>query len=372
MNQEESFDALVGRLYEAAVVPELWNAALLDMSAWIGADAFHLFAWDQAEGRARLALVSHPHFVDVIRKFDDYYGKVDVVRERALSVAPGEFFVTQNHFDDSFVRRNEWFQDFLIPNGMCWSTGGTVPIEQGVHTVLAMLRANDRGRYNDDELVRARRLWGHFQRASSLFVQTESLRQQSALGQRGLDHMEVGVVSTDHRGYLLYANRQAEAIVGASGMLRVRNGFLGAADPTADGTLRAAIALAATKQRSTSLPMVDPHPGRAELFVTVSPLRDSSSAWSVLHRPAVLVLLRSRGRQRMLTGQQLVQLFRLTPAEARLARAMTLGRMPEEFATDCGLSMATVRTQLRKVFEKTGTRRQPELIRLLASIPPTR
>jgi DNA-binding CsgD family transcriptional regulator len=74
----------------------------------------------------------------------------------------------------------------------------------------------------------------------------------------------------------------------------------------------------------------------------------------------------------MLSGQQLVQLFRLSPAEARLARALALGKTPEEFATECELSMATVRTQLRKVFEKTGTARQAELMKLLVSVPPTR
>lgn len=370
--EEDAIDGLIGQLYEAALSPELWHPTLLRMGSVIGADAFHLFAWDQGADSARLALISHPHFLDVIRKFDEYYGKIDVVRERALSVAPGHFFVTQDHFNERFIRGNEWFQDFMIPNEMCWSIGGTVPVEQQVHTVLAMLRANDRGRYEAEELERAHRIWAHFKRATSLFIQTESVRQRAAIGESGLDQMEIGILTTDDRGRVLYSNRLGDAIIRASRTLRVRQGAFGSTDPAVDASLQTAIKTAAERGRSSSLTVADSNGVQSDLLLTVSPIRESSSTWSVLLKPAALVLLRSRTRQRMLSGQQLVQLFRLSPAEARLARALALGKTPEEFATECELSMATVRTQLRKVFEKTGTARQAELMKLLVSVPPTR
>ena len=68
----------------------------------------------------------------------------------------------------------------------------------------------------------------------------------------------------------------------------------------------------------------------------------------------------------------LEQIFSLTPAEARLALLLVGSKTLAEVAEMLHLSIATVRTQLRAVFEKTHTHRQAELVVLvsrLAALP---
>lgn len=62
------------------------------------------------------------------------------------------------------------------------------------------------------------------------------------------------------------------------------------------------------------------------------------------------------------------RIWGLTAAEARVAASLAAGLSPAEIAVRHGVSEATVRTQMRTIFEKTGTHRQGELIRLLTSI----
>ena len=62
--------------------------------------------------------------------------------------------------------------------------------------------------------------------------------------------------------------------------------------------------------------------------------------------------------------------FGLTPCEARVAVALSTGMTPSEIARHHGISMGTVRSQLKSVFVKTGTKRQPELIAVLARLLP--
>ena len=64
--------------------------------------------------------------------------------------------------------------------------------------------------------------------------------------------------------------------------------------------------------------------------------------------------------------------IQFSAAEARLARALCHGDSLDEYATDQGLKLPTVKTQLRSVFAKTGTERQASLIRLLSGIPVVR
>jgi DNA-binding CsgD family transcriptional regulator len=66
---------------------------------------------------------------------------------------------------------------------------------------------------------------------------------------------------------------------------------------------------------------------------------------------------------------ELVQsLFDPTPAEARVARSLSAGETVEKIASIGGVSLNTVRSQLRCVPEKTGCHRQAEVVALLSGI----
>ena len=54
-----------------------------------------------------------------------------------------------------------------------------------------------------------------------------------------------------------------------------------------------------------------------------------------------------------------------TAREATLAGALTDGCTLAEAATTLGISIHTARTHLKRVFRKTGTSRQTELLRLV-------
>lgn len=60
--------------------------------------------------------------------------------------------------------------------------------------------------------------------------------------------------------------------------------------------------------------------------------------------------------------------FNLTPAEARLAAALASGAWLQNYAQTSGVSINTVKTQLRMLFQKTGTSRQVDLVRLLLEL----
>jgi DNA-binding NarL/FixJ family response regulator len=64
------------------------------------------------------------------------------------------------------------------------------------------------------------------------------------------------------------------------------------------------------------------------------------------------------------------RLFGLTNAEADVALRVLCGGGLKPIAADLALSMATVKTHLHHIFNKTDTHRQAELVRLLSAIIP--
>jgi DNA-binding CsgD family transcriptional regulator len=65
----------------------------------------------------------------------------------------------------------------------------------------------------------------------------------------------------------------------------------------------------------------------------------------------------------------LSRMYDLTPAEAKVAVHIAKGRSPAEAADRLGISQDTVRTHLKRIFNKTGTNRQSELITLIVNSP---
>lgn len=64
----------------------------------------------------------------------------------------------------------------------------------------------------------------------------------------------------------------------------------------------------------------------------------------------------------------LQSVFRLTPAEAKVAQRIGCGDTPDEIAEQHNISPGTVREQLKAIFQKTHTRRQAQLVCLLARL----
>nr|WP_255613894.1 helix-turn-helix transcriptional regulator [Pseudogemmobacter faecipullorum] len=70
--------------------------------------------------------------------------------------------------------------------------------------------------------------------------------------------------------------------------------------------------------------------------------------------------------RRTLRAQIFAARHRLTPAEAKVASLILQGHRPKEIARDLGVSVETVRSQLKAVFAKTGAASQADLVRIAA------
>jgi DNA-binding CsgD family transcriptional regulator len=62
--------------------------------------------------------------------------------------------------------------------------------------------------------------------------------------------------------------------------------------------------------------------------------------------------------------------FGLTPAEARLALQLVAGETLRAAAVNLGISYETARTELKNIFNKTGTCRQAELVIVIVTALP--
>ena len=368
-----SFDALVHAIYDAALLPEGWPAVWETVTAWIGADSFHFFSWDP---RAAAPLLSHAstHLSSTsLDAYADYYGAIDPRRQLVERLPVGELFICHQNFDARYVSRSEYYQDYLLPWDLRYVLGGSLRRSAECDVYFAWMRGQSRGQFTDEECLNANRIVPHLVRAVALEFQSNTLQDVQRISTYALDQMEVGVIALDAQGRACYCNAVADAFLRAQRGIKVIQGIVRAMNVADDQRMQAARLRVVERGESICFSIFGP---TAELTpkITVTVARlPSEHPVARLHQSAkVLMLVNDASRRRVLTTKQSVQMFGLTEAEARLARALTQGGTMEQYALENHRSIATVRAHMRSIFVKTGTGRQSELVRLLVAVPAVR
>ena len=187
-----------------------------------------------------------------------------------------------------------------------------------------------------------------------------------------LETSGAGVILVDEHGVVLNTNAVADAMLAETQQLGLFDGKIVAHRQAEQQLLKDHIRTMAHHQSPNSRPDCyatlalsrDDHLIPVTAIIRPGPPYAPISA--PLRRTAVIVL-RDPARQNPLDAIDIEHLFKLTKAEAKLARLLAAGMNTEEAAIQLSVSKHTVRSQLQSIFTKTGTNRQTELVRLLLS-----
>lgn len=368
--------ALTAQIYRAATEPARLTDVLQTLAEEIGAAGWHFLGWDVEEGRDLIGL-SNDFVRDarMLEHYDAHFGKVDPRRALAGRTGPGVVIQCDEHFDSRFVARSEFYQDFLRPAGVRCSIGLCLHRTPGVDYQVGFVRSIDRGSYapRAEQLLNA--LSAPLMHAVRFIEQWRSLQRQTHLSTAGLETAGVALLGLTVTGRVVHANAAAEALLRQGRPLQWRGQRLAAAQGREQTALVGALAvLASTGQPQTLLVGRDGDAPHCLLLVAAP--RDEAAAADGLgsHGDERLLLcivspLHTRAAPSV---RQLRSLFGLTPAEARLVRALCADETPQSYADSQGVRISTVRTHMYAVFAKTGVTRQSELLRLVGSVPAAR
>jgi DNA-binding CsgD family transcriptional regulator len=177
------------------------------------------------------------------------------------------------------------------------------------------------------------------------------------------------VLVFDARHSPVIVNRSARRILDLHDGFSIERGRPRLADRREDGvfqTLLAKACEAALKGRRAvgDVMQVSRQSGRRAFALMVAPLLDAPPG-SAAGDAVSVAFIADPDTGPVTTTEVLEQLYSHTHAEAELVRLLSEGRSLDEVAAARGVTMNTVRSQLKQVFSKTDTKRQGELVRLV-------
>ena len=182
-----------------------------------------------------------------------------------------------------------------------------------------------------------------------------------------LDGLSVGMFLVDADGRIVHANAAGRVVLAAGDVLCCEAGRLAALEDGPDKNLLDALAAAGndnTKAATLSLTAR----GGTRYVASVLPLAAGARRRArKAHAVAAAIFLNKAALNARPFAGSIAETYKLTPTELRILFAIVeVGGVPE-VAKAVGVAESTVKTHLGRLFEKTRSSRQADLVKIVAA-----
>ncbi|WP_197373446.1 helix-turn-helix transcriptional regulator [Mycolicibacterium baixiangningiae] len=359
------YSRLVSAIHAAAVTPEHWVDAMDAVrNAFDGTSGADLITGPNRE----MTRGSVP--ADARRAYNEYYHRFDYVLNAVDHSPVGLMHCGRTLIDAN--RRSEFHADWIRPNHM--DDGAFVRLTFGDQP--ACFAIADRRR--DDPFLTTERaelisaLVPHLQQALRTERHLDDLKRDAADLAGAIDCMRQAVLVLCANNVVLHCNSAASDLLHRADGLAVRSGRLRAARSDVDGALQRAVAAALGMDDGgarSGASVLCPRPSGGRAYV-VHTFPFPAGAHHGGEDPRALIVIVDPDIRPEPAKDMLRSLFGLTNGESDVALRVVRGQGLAPISEELSVSVATVKTHLQHVFDKTDTHRQAELVRLLTALLP--
>lgn len=361
---------LIDSIYAAAETPSLWQDFVDRLSEAVGDNAVALSTSFQAKGaEPQLFLAGlhrDPPGVTTMGPFEggSLWGTVD----------PGsaEGFVRWR-IDRDGVRTNAalaaWCEDqgLVTEAPLVHRIAGRGDAPQA--TIVLFRRTGHRA-FTDEDVSLCDGLVPHLRQAYEIQAAVQDGERDRLAFSGVIDRIPLGVLLLDANRRPVFCNTTGREILAQRDGFRLQDGRLTLASPDEDATFAEKFSTAAPQGAEVGATLGVSRPsGRRSYAVSLQSLRRPAVAGrrSAADDAVVSLLVTDPDATPIDEAGVLQRLYDVTPAEEELIRLLVDGASIEQAATLRGVSVHTVRSQLKAIYSKTGVHRLGELMHLVLS-----
>jgi DNA-binding CsgD family transcriptional regulator len=370
MDQPEQLSQLIGDIYDASLDRGLWPTVLEKTCEYVQGACAALVAQDPFanSGQFYFSWGVDPEYE---RLYLEKYIKLNpaIFATMATSSAGAvESTATVMPYDEFTASR--FYREWARPQGYCDSVWTILEKSTTAAAALSVLRHERHGLADEEARGHLRLLAPHFRRAVAIGKLIDLHKVEGAALADTLDGIAAAMFLVDADARIVHANISGRVLVSAGTVARNADGRLSVTDPQADQALRLVFSTVssgdiALEAKGIAVPLTEPNGDywvAHVLPLTSGARRNAGTCYSAV----AAVFVRKAAIDLPSPLETIANSYKLTPAELRVLMAIIqIGGVPE-VAPVLGISETTVKTHLQRVFEKTGTNRQADLIKLVA------
>ncbi len=300
-----------------------------------------------------------------VDQFSSHFASVNPWIPRLSFVPVGQGVCGDELFPREDLLKSEFYNDWLKGQAQCETSIGVSIIREETRTfVLSTCTSSADPDFNKEAVGRYTLLAPHLKRAFDFIRKRDLLAPERQTTQTLLDSIGVGLIYVSEQGRARQWNKNAEPLMEAGFPVHVLPG----------GELRLQCEKSAvvldflTSRRGVQ---TTPHTavvkGKDKENYRITLVRLQSDAFTeFLDGPTVAVIIEPMMATPFNERRDfLMQTYKLTATEIRIASSIASGHSPKEVAIADHISYETVRTHLRNIYSKLGVNSQVGLVALL-------
>jgi DNA-binding CsgD family transcriptional regulator len=363
----DEFSGLVEKIYDAALAPGEWPSALGQICKLLNAQTAALWSYDLYDRTPpwQLEIGYDPYWMKL---YTDKYLALNPYMDDVARMSPGEAKSSSSRPEYPELFKTEFYQGWLKPQRFIDSSVLMVEKSMNTITTLVNVRNEDQGLYDPVTIDLVRMLYPHLRRAVLIGRVVREHQDYAAEYSAALDSLASGMFLVTDEAELVHANVAGGAMLAAGTPLKKINGELVLDDKQANRILREAMATANAGdvklgEKGTSIPL---RGETGEFILHMMPLNAvrRKSMGSVGGAAHVLFMSRNDPKDATVVAA-FAERFGLTAQETRVLETVVEAGSVPMAADILGISSSTARTHVTSIFDKTGVRRQADLLRLL-------
>jgi DNA-binding CsgD family transcriptional regulator len=361
---------LVSNIYDASINPGLWPRVLEQTCGYIQGIAAVLVAHQTAAGSGEFYFSWGDDPANT-ESYNRTFCRINpLVVPMFAHSTPGDIVAIGDlvPYDEYFASR--FYKEWAAPQGYLDAIHLVLEKSATAFASVAVARHERHGLVDDNARRRMRLLAPHFQRAVAIGKVIDLHNAEATTLADTLDGMVAGMFLVDAQARIVHANASGHQLLRDGTVLKGPAGCLSAIDDQADQMLREVLAAAhegdaAIGGKGIAVPLTVN--GGDRWIAHVLPLSAGTRRPAANSPGAAAAVFVCKAELELPSPlETLGALYKLTPAELRVLMAMVeVGGVPE-VAPMLGISETTVKTHLQRIFDKTGSNRQADLVKLVA------
>jgi DNA-binding CsgD family transcriptional regulator len=364
----DAYSTVVGQIYEASLNASAWPEALDRACQFVGAPMGGIGSYAVGEKRYDIHIYSgyEAHWIELYRK---KYGAMNPLAGPTGGRDIGEIRCLSKAGLIGAFDGQPMYEEWVRPQRILDIAEVVLDATVSHAATLAFVTRVEDGVLSGENLRKIELLFPHVRR--SLLIGRVLKMHRRGEGELSdlVDGLAAGVFVLGDRGEILRGNAAGAAMLSEGSLVTASGGALRFASAEADRALRDALHGAKTGSsapggKGTSTALRDAV-GRS--FVAHLLPLSAAAAEDDFEAPGGRIAIFINGAHPDLASalETLARAYGLTGAESRVARALAEVGATPMVAQALGVSVATVRSHQRSLFQKTGARRQVEIVRLL-------
>lgn len=364
---------IIASIYDAALDPCTWKGVIQDIVTYTHSKAAIFTALDQFNPAFNF-LYSHNIPEQGLQAYQDERIKaIDMSLHMHLwnAIELGDVVVqNRTHYaDNPNTDEYVFYEKCLKPSGVSYLAGILLERREYRWAVFAIHRAVADGHFSQTELGFLKRISIHFRRALQIQKQLSLLEMEKMNAYQALNALKIGVILLDHRQEIKFSNALAQKLLTKNLEIKIDTfnqlKFGKHYQIQFNQLIQNSLQQQAQDIQSIGGVMSIQDEAGHHLMLTLAPFQSSHEQSNHNRTKEIVIYMTDQYQQHAISKQYLQQQYQLTNREVSLCEYLVNGFKPEEIAEQSQLSIHSIRTYMKSIYEKVGVNSQIELMHIL-------